>query len=96
MLATTQNPANFTKQPWFPKYANMPAVQLYDLKADPTEKTNRAGDPKLASVQKRLETAMKNWQRDMADSLFTTAKLKSYEPEIVRILNQPVTLSKGE
>jgi len=41
--------------------------ELYDLKADPTESRNLAGDPKLAKVQAELSARLEAFQRRTSD-----------------------------
>ncbi len=44
-----------------------PEWELYNLQTDPTEFQNRAGDPSLADVQKRLQHALSEWQQQTSD-----------------------------
>lgn len=44
-----------------------PAVELYDLEADPYELENRADDPQLAAVRAELERALDDWQAETDD-----------------------------
>lgn len=48
-------------------YATRPAVELYDLKTDPWELENRAGDAGLAKIRTRLETQLKRWMASQGD-----------------------------
>lgn len=59
-----------------------PAVELYDLAADPHEWVNLADDPKHADVQDRLLKALVKWQKDTADPFRGPAKLKKYLTEM--------------
>ena len=63
-------------------YHNPPPVELYDLQADPYEFKNLANKPKLAAVQKRLHSRLRDWQRDTGDPLVDAAALKRYTTEI--------------
>ena len=58
-----------------------PAVELYDLAADPHEWTNLADDPKYAPVRDRLAKALAQWQKATADPFTDPAKLKKYITE---------------
>jgi N-sulfoglucosamine sulfohydrolase len=44
-------------------------IELYDLEADPLEQLNRAGDPDMAAVEKRLKDELWRWMRDTEDPL---------------------------
>ncbi len=44
-------------------------VELYDLCADPAERTNLAGQPRHAAVQAELEGKVLRWMRDTGDPL---------------------------
>lgn len=46
----------------------VPALELYDLQADPDEMRNRAGDPACAAEQRKLYAALRQWVRDTGDS----------------------------
>ena len=59
-----------------------PAVELYDLIADPHEWTNLADDPKYAPVRDRLVKALAAWQTDTADPFTDPEKLKKYLAEM--------------
>jgi len=73
-----------------------PPVELYDLKTDPHEHTNRADDPELAEVKERLLAALRGWQRETADPLADPEKLRrltaehdSFEKPYVRPQSSP-------
>ncbi len=59
-----------------------PAMELYDLAADPHEWVNLADDPKYADVRDRLAKAMAQWQQTTADPFTNTTKLKAYLAEM--------------
>ncbi|MEL6107919.1 MAG: sulfatase [Planctomycetota bacterium] len=44
-----------------------PAWELYDLRRDPGELTNRVDDPAFASVRSRLQKALQRWTKETAD-----------------------------
>jgi N-sulfoglucosamine sulfohydrolase len=44
-------------------------VELYDLVADPLEQRNLAGDPGVASVERRLKDQLWRWMRETQDPL---------------------------
>jgi len=46
-----------------------PAVQLFDLAADPVEMTNRHGDPQLAAVESDLSRTLWKWMARTEDPL---------------------------
>jgi N-sulfoglucosamine sulfohydrolase len=48
-------------------FLHRPAVELYDVAADPNELKNRADDPKLADVRKELEAKLAAWRKATAD-----------------------------
>ena len=48
-------------------YVNRPAFELYDMKKDPNETTNLAGNPEYAEVLKRYQDTMKQFQKKMHD-----------------------------
>lgn len=45
----------------------VPAVELYDLQADPDELRDRAADPACSAARERLMTALRRWVRDTED-----------------------------
>ena len=47
--------------------AKRPAEELFDLKKDPGQLTNVAGDPAYAAVRDRLKKKLDGWQRTTAD-----------------------------
>ncbi|MFN3168322.1 MAG: sulfatase [Phycisphaeraceae bacterium] len=49
------------------RYRHRPAVELYDLEQDPFEMNNRAGDPALAEVRKRLHEQLAAWMKQQGD-----------------------------
>ena len=49
-------------------YHHRPAVELYDLNADPFEMTNLADDPELKAVRKRLQKELKGWMTQQGDA----------------------------
>jgi len=63
-----------------------PAVELYDLAADPHEWVNLADDPKHAPVRDRLLKALARWQEDTGDPFRDPAKLKKYITEMDTVM----------
>ena len=51
--------------------AKRPADELYDLKKDPQQLVNVAGDPAYARTLARLRTELQSWQRHTADPRIT-------------------------
>ncbi|WP_442512247.1 sulfatase family protein [Novipirellula sp. SH528] len=51
------------------RYYGRPEYELFDLKEDPHELTNLAGDPKLADVQQDLLSELKSWIVEQGDQL---------------------------
>ena len=47
--------------------AKRPAEELFDLKKDPGQLTNVAGDPAYAAVRDRLKKELDGWQRTTGD-----------------------------
>ncbi len=47
--------------------ARKPAEQLFDLRDDPDELQNLAGDPRYAGVLRKMSGALRKWQRDNLD-----------------------------
>ncbi len=50
-------------------YHQRPAEELYDLHADPTERTNLAGDPAHAQTLRKLRAVTDGWIRQSGDQL---------------------------
>ena len=67
-----------------------PPVELYDLRADPHEWANLAGRPEYADVQKRLLTALRDWQKKTRDPLTDPAKLKMLAEEMDQVVKQKI------
>jgi arylsulfatase A-like enzyme len=49
--------------------ATHPATELYDLRADPDEQQNLAGDPTYAEVERELDARLWSWMREVEDPL---------------------------
>jgi len=49
------------------RYRHRPAVELYDLSADPYEMNNLAQDPQLQAVRQRLTEALSDWMQQQGD-----------------------------
>jgi uncharacterized sulfatase len=48
-------------------YVRRPAEELYDLKEDPAELRNLAGDPRLKAVQAQLREQLDQWMTQQGD-----------------------------
>jgi arylsulfatase A-like enzyme len=46
-----------------------PKAQLFDLRGDPHEFENRAGDPSLAAIEAELAASLENWMRETGDPI---------------------------
>ncbi|MEL7337806.1 MAG: heparan N-sulfatase, partial [Planctomycetota bacterium] len=49
------------------EYVNRPAFELYDMRTDPIERTNLAGDPGYADILKQYQDKLKQHQKMMQD-----------------------------
>ena len=49
--------------------APRPNIELYDLKADPHQLRNLAGDPRFKSQQQRLDALLESWMEQTRDSV---------------------------
>jgi arylsulfatase A-like enzyme len=52
-------------------FAKRPAEELYDLRKDPWQLTNKADDPGYAKAKARLSKQVSQWMRDTNDPRFT-------------------------
>jgi N-sulfoglucosamine sulfohydrolase len=52
-----------------------PGTELYDLDKDPFELSNVAGDPRLADIQQRLQSELKDWMIQQGDNGLETEEL---------------------
>jgi len=57
-------------------FAQRPAIELYDCKADPDQVNNLAGNPKYAKTIKKLRKQLTDYLVDTADPRFTDAPVK--------------------
>ena len=57
----------------------VPALELYDLKADPDEMHNLASDINLRPQRDRLCAALQRWVRDTADSSVAASQIPTLE-----------------
>lgn len=58
---------------------DQPAVELFDLQADPGETNNLAGLTAVSDAQARLETALAKWQQETHDPLLDAARLQRWQ-----------------
>jgi arylsulfatase A-like enzyme len=50
-------------------YRHRPVEELYDVKADPYERTNLAYDPKYAKLKQTLSTQLAQWRKEQGDDV---------------------------
>ena len=62
-------------------WRNPPSVELYDLKNDPWEFCNLAGNPELADVKQRLLDKLQRFREDLGDPLLDAGRLKKLAEE---------------
>jgi uncharacterized sulfatase len=62
------------------KYHKRPAEELYDLKTDPYEQRNLAGDPKYAEQLAGLRADLKEWMRQNGDEGLATEDARRPKP----------------
>jgi N-sulfoglucosamine sulfohydrolase len=60
------------------RYAGPPEFELYDLREDPWELTDRASDPGLAAVRQRLMRACMDWRKETADPFLDAEMIRKY------------------
>lgn len=60
------------------RFRHPPAIELYDLKTDPYEWTNLAGQPEYAEVQKRLESALREFRTETLDPFLDPENVESF------------------
>ncbi|WP_168433460.1 sulfatase family protein [Pontiella sulfatireligans] len=69
----------------FDRLAEPPRIELFDLRDDPNEKTNLAGNPEYAGVMQRLLSRLTDWMEETDDPFLTVdavrAKYKMLEEE---------------
>jgi arylsulfatase A-like enzyme len=61
-------------------YPQISHLQLFDLQADPDERTDLAGSPQYAGQIQRLMELMKQWQAKSGDTLEVPSTNKPYPP----------------
>ena len=79
-------PANHPARQAMDRLANPPKWELYDLKEDPVEFHNRAGESSLSEVESRLKTALAEWQ-SKTDDPFDDAEFRRQVQERHRVGN---------
>lgn len=63
------------------RYQHRPAEELYDIKKDPYEWNNLAGDPKYANVKADLKQKLKEWMKAQGDKGQQT-ELEAFEHQV--------------
>ena len=61
-----------------------PAIELYDLAADPHEFENLAGDPAHEATSRRLLARLRLWQEEIRDPLAERSNRDSFMAEQAR------------
>lgn len=67
--------------------APRPIVELYDLKADPHQLRNLAGEAKYAAQQKKLSAVLETWIEETHDSVPADISHDSFDRETGKALN---------
>jgi len=70
-------------------------VELYDLQADPHEWHNLAGQPQHAAVQRRLRTALRDWQERTGDPMADPGKLARFVEETDGVVRKETRYRKS-
>lgn len=60
------------------------ARELYDLKSDPGEQNNLAGDPAYVEIEAELEQRLHRWQTDVGDTVTSDAEGSAIAAEFMR------------
>jgi len=85
--------------------ADQSPVELFDLKADPGETRNLAGDPAHQDTRARLEAALQAWREKSADPTLDAARVKRWQdaatkwgklPKVKAGPNMVVHIPEGE
>lgn len=80
-IETASEPVRKAYQLWhYP-----PEYELYDLKKDPLEWRNLAGDRKMKKIMKELRSALDEWQAETRDPLAEPSILDAYIQEMRRV-----------
>src|ERR1035437_59480 len=67
-----------------------PAEELYDIKADPQELNNLAGNPKYADTLKELRGRLEGWRRETSDFIPSPRPADSFDRETGKLLPSAV------
>ena len=67
-----------------------PAEELYDIKADPQELKNLAGNPKYADTLKELRGRLEGWRREIMDFIPSPRPADSFDRETGKLLPSAV------
>lgn len=70
----------------FDRYANPPAVELYDLERDPVEFYNLADDVALIEAKRRLMADLEQWRSSTDDPYLDPAKLHAMTEQHDRLM----------
>lgn len=81
------NGANFAvhamleKEKWWGRFEAPPAFELFDLKRDPGELVNLAGNPEYKQIEEQLKAGLAGWRGKVMDPFVDPAILKDFSDE---------------